>query len=114
MTTEARPRSGARKKAVLPRFTELDRTVVRDLGTMVKIELDQDTHDFSHLVGKKVVIDGKLEYCFSIERLAHPAPWKRGEQVHLLIRKSAVKRRNWVGSISAGGELPTSWSEPVV
>ena len=112
MIREVRTRSEARKKAGLPRFTGLDRIVMRDIGTMVKIELDQDTHDFSHVVGKKLVIDGKLEYCFSIERLAHAAPWKRGEQVHLLIRKSGVKRRNWVGSISAGGQLSTPWSDP--
>jgi hypothetical protein len=92
-------------------FTELDRITVRDIGTMVSVELDQDTHDFSHLLGKKIVINGRMEYCHSVERLAHGAPWKRGERIHLLIRKAKGKRMNHAGSIGPDGKLSTPWSD---
>ena len=100
-----------RKRAVRPSFTELDRITVREIGTMVLVDLDRDTQDFSHLLGRKIVIDGRMEYCFSVERLAHGAPWKRGERVHLLIRKASNKRTNHAGSIRPGGEFSTAWSD---
>jgi hypothetical protein len=94
-----------------PSFTELDRITVREIGTMVVVDLDRDTKDFSHLLGRKIVIDGRMEYCFSLERLAHGAPWKRGERVHLLIRKASNKRTNYAGSIRPGGEFSTPWND---
>jgi hypothetical protein len=95
-----------------PSFTELDRITLRDIGTMVSVELDRDTDDFAHLVGKKIVINGRMEHCFSIERLSHGAPWKRGERIHLLIRKTKAKRKNHAGSIGLGGELTAPWTDP--
>ena len=38
-------------------------------------------------------------------------PWKRGEQVHLLIRKARNKRANRAGSIRPGEEFSTPWSD---
>jgi hypothetical protein len=108
---ERLPRKHARKLPPRPSFTELDRITLRDIGTMVSVELDRDTDDFAHLVGKKIVINGRMEHCFSIERLAHGAPWKRGERIHLLIRKTKAKRRNHAGSIGLGGKLSTPWSD---
>jgi len=67
----------------------MDRFKVRDVGLLVTVELDRDTDDFSHLVGQKIVIDGALETCFSVERFSHMPPWKQGERVSLLIRKEA-------------------------
>lgn len=79
-----------RKSAPIPRpiFTELDRQSLRNVGVIVYVALDRDADDLSHLVGKKIVIDGRLEVCFSIERVDHPAPWKAGERIGLLIRKA--------------------------
>jgi hypothetical protein len=84
-------------------FTAVDRIAVRDIGTMVCVELDQDTDSFAHLIDKKVVIDGRMEHCFSIERVAHAAPWKRGERIYLLIRPAKAKRTNHAGSVGPSG-----------
>jgi hypothetical protein len=70
-----------------PSFTALDRFRSKKVGLLVTVELDRDTDDFSHLVGKKIVVDGKMEMCFSVERLPHAPPCKKGESISLLIRK---------------------------
>jgi hypothetical protein len=69
-----------------PSFTALDRFRSKT-GLLVTVELDRDTDDFSHLVGKKIIVDGKMVTCFSVERLPHAPPCKKGESVSLLIRK---------------------------
>lgn len=76
-----------KRKSPRPTFITLDRFRVKKLGVMVTVELDRDTDDFAHLIGKKIVIDGKMEVCFSVERLPHAPPLKKGERVSLLIRK---------------------------
>lgn len=70
-----------------PSFTALDRFRSKKAGLLVTVELDRDTDDFAHLVGKRIVVDGKMEMCFSVERLPHAPPCKKGESVSLLIRK---------------------------
>jgi hypothetical protein len=70
-----------------PSFTALDRFRSKKAGLLVTVELDRDTDDFGHLVGKKILIDGKMETCFSVERLPHAPPCKKGESISLLIRK---------------------------
>jgi hypothetical protein len=111
MATVARARGRTRKQPPRASFKELDRVTVRDIGTIVSVELDRDTRDFSHLLGKKIVINGRIEYCFSVERLNHRGPWKRGERVHLMIRKAKAKRTNHAGSMGPGGELSAPWSD---
>ena len=76
-----------------PSFTSLDRINVRGVGLLVSVALDQDTDDFSHLVGKKIVIDGRLETCFSVDRFNHLPPWKAGERIGLCIRRVKAPRR---------------------
>lgn len=71
-----------------PTFATLERISVRGIGSIVSVELDRDTQDFGHLIGKKIVIDGRLETCFSVERLAHTGPWRAGERINLCIRKA--------------------------
>ena len=82
-----KPSKVVRVRNVRPSFTSLDRSKVRGVGSLVMVELDRPTSDFSHLIGKKIVIDGRMETCFAVEGLHHPAPFKRGEQVSLVIRK---------------------------
>ena len=84
---EQKKRRG-RARITRPTFTTIDRLSLRGVGTIVFVTLDKDTNDFAHLVGKKIVIDGRMEICFSIERLDHSAPWKAGERIGLLIRKA--------------------------
>ena len=71
-----------------PASTGLERTILKGVGVLVSVELDQDTDDFAHLVGKKIVINGRLETCFSVERFNHSPPWRAGERIALLIRKA--------------------------
>jgi hypothetical protein len=84
---EPEKQSGEESEA-RPAFTMVDLLRLRGVGTIVYVELDRDTTDFVHLVGKKVVIDGRMETCFSIERLTHASPWKAGEKIGLLVRKA--------------------------
>src|SRR5262245_26040525 len=51
-------------RASRPSFTALDRFRSKKIGLLVTVELDRDTDDFAHLVGKKIVVDGKMETCF--------------------------------------------------
>jgi hypothetical protein len=88
--------SQARRKAerlslreARPSFIALDRFRSKKAGLLVTVELDRDTDDFGHLIGKRIVVDGKMEMCFSVERLPHAPPCKKGESVSLLIRKGA-------------------------
>jgi hypothetical protein len=78
----------AGQRLARPTFTALDRFRSKKTGLLVTVELDRDTDDFSHLVGKKIVVDGKMETCFSVERLPHAPPCRKGESVGLLIRKA--------------------------
>jgi hypothetical protein len=83
-----RKAENASRRLERPSFTALDRFRSKKAGLLVTVELDRDTDDFGHLVGKKILIDGKMEMCFSIERLPHAPPCKKGESISLLIRKS--------------------------
>ncbi|WP_119271495.1 hypothetical protein [Taklimakanibacter deserti] len=109
MATELGRHKKIKKRPSRATFTALDRVAVRDIGTMVCVDLDQDTDSFAHLIGKKVVIDGRMEHCFSVERIAHAAPWKRGERIYLLIRKARAKRTNHAGSIGPSGGIAGLW-----
>jgi hypothetical protein len=86
ITVKAMP-AARRPKSPRPTFITLDRFRAKRLGVMVTVELDRDTDDFAHLIGKRIVIDGKMEVCFAVERLPHAPPLKKGERVSLLIRK---------------------------
>jgi hypothetical protein len=78
----------ADQRLARPTFTALDRFRSKKAGLLVTVELDRDTDDFGHLVGKKIIVDGKIETCFSVERVPHAPPCKKGEWVSLLIRKA--------------------------
>lgn len=76
------------RRSLRPTFVTLDRFRAKKLGVLVTVELDRQSDDFAHLIGKKIVIDGKIETCFSVERLPHAPPIEKGERVSLLISKS--------------------------
>ena len=78
----------ASQRLTRPTFAALDRFRSKKAGLLVTVELDRDTDDFGHLVGKKIIVDGKMETCFSVARLPHAPPCKKGEWVSLLIRKA--------------------------
>jgi hypothetical protein len=82
-------KSRPRRRFARPSFTTLDRLRIRNGGLLVTVELDQATEDFAHLIGKRIVIDGKIEICFSVERVPHEPPYKKGDRIGLLIRPGA-------------------------
>ncbi len=66
------------KRAARPSFTELDRITVREIGTMVLVDLDRDTQDFNHLLGRKIVINGRMEYASPSNALLMAPPGSAG------------------------------------
>ena len=104
-----------------PAFTVLERTILKGVGVLVSVELDQDTDDFAHLVGKKIVINGRLETCFSVERFNHSPPWRAGDRIGLrfigLVGMPAGQDRSRPGTSLAlvsrtlprPGEFSESW-----
>jgi hypothetical protein len=63
-------------------FMGLDRYKIGD-RPMVAVRLDRDTHDFSHLIGEVVVIDGVKHKVMDVERYGHSPPWRKDEVVGL-------------------------------
>ena len=64
-----------------PTFTALDRFRSKRVGLLVTVELDRDTDDFGHLVGKKIVVDGKMENLGAAYTRVITGTWKAGTKV---------------------------------
>lgn len=54
-------------------------------GTAFAVANPHECHDFSHLIGQKVKIDDAYFIVRGVERLAHTPPWKKGENIGLLV-----------------------------
>lgn len=68
----------------MPSFRSIDfYTSARGRASVVK--LDQDTSDFSHLIGQLIVVDGFTRRCVAVERFAHAEPWLAGEPIALIV-----------------------------
>jgi hypothetical protein len=85
---EAERRRTEQNSKVRPAFAAVERKAVRGVGYFVSVELDRDTDDFAYLIGKRIIIDGRLETCLSVQPLSHAGPCKAGERVNLCIRES--------------------------
>ena len=55
-------------------------------GTTYVTTLDRDTDDFAHLIGAEVIINGALVTVVGVERFAHSPPWRRGEDIGLMVK----------------------------
>lgn len=54
-------------------------------GRCFVVENPVECSNFSHLIGAKVVIDG-IEYAVKgVEIKSHNAPWRKGEDIGLLV-----------------------------
>lgn len=51
----------------------------------VLVDLDRETHDFQHLLGQRIAVDGLLYTCFLVNRFAHTPPWRPGEPLGLIM-----------------------------
>lgn len=47
--------------------------------------LDRDTGDFSHILGKDIIIDNIIFTGKRVERFAHCAPWRCGEAIAIMV-----------------------------
>ena len=58
---------------------------VGGIGWEASVSLDRDTSDFSHLLQRRVIIDGHGYVCIAVNRFKHAPPWRRGERVGLVV-----------------------------
>jgi hypothetical protein len=54
-------------------------------GTAFRVQNPVECRDFNHLVGQAVMINGEQYTVRSVERFAHAAPWRAGEDIALWI-----------------------------
>ena len=67
---------------------------VAGIGWEASGTLDRDTTDFSHLMQRRVLIDGHGYVCIAVNHFRHAPPWRRGERVGLVVtaRQAAISR----------------------
>lgn len=68
----------------MPTFNVEETIHIANRGTAYVVKLDRETTDFSHLMGKRVLLDGKTFLVSGVERFAHSPPWHVGEKIGLL------------------------------
>jgi translation elongation factor EF-Tu-like GTPase len=67
-------------------FAAEDYVEIKGRGTIYTGRLDRETHDFAHLLGKKVLINGVESEVIGIERYAHMPPFRKGEAIGLFVK----------------------------
>jgi len=70
---------------------------VRGVGWEAAVTLDRDTQDFSHLLHRRVTIDGQPYVCIGVNCFEHQPPWRRGEHIGLVVhtRQTAARAVGW-------------------
>ena len=58
---------------------------IAGVGWEASVSLDRDTSDFSHLLQRRVIIDGHGYVCIAVNRFGHAPPWRKGERVGLVV-----------------------------
>ena len=66
---------------------------LKGIGWEAAVTLDRDTPDFSHLLHRRVMIDGLPYVCIGVNRFEHQPPWHRGEHIGLVVqaRQTSLK-----------------------
>jgi hypothetical protein len=59
---------------------------IRGVGWEAAVRLDRDTEDFSHLLRRPVIIDGRPYVCIKVTRFEHAPPWRKGEHIGLVVQ----------------------------
>lgn len=67
-------------------FSEAESFYIRGRGQVFSVLLDQETYDFSHLIGQKVRINGNQYTCTGVDHFAHTPPWRLGERIGILVK----------------------------
>ncbi len=68
-------------------FNDAEGFYISGRGQVFAVLLDRETHDFAHLIGQEVSVNGKKYTCTGIERFCHTAPWRKGERIGLLVKE---------------------------
>lgn len=68
-----------------PTFSALEWFKLERHGWLALVLLDRTTDDFSHVLHKAVIIDGREYLCRGVERFMHNKPWHEGERIGILI-----------------------------
>lgn len=67
----------------VPTFAVIEKIEIANRCTAYVVYLDRDTSDFSHLLGRCVLLDGSPFLVSGVERFAHAPPWHAGEKIGL-------------------------------
>jgi uncharacterized metal-binding protein len=59
---------------------------IEGVGWEAAVALDRDTRDFSHLLQRRIVIDGCPYVCIAVNCFEHPPPWRKGEHVGIVVK----------------------------
>jgi len=70
---------------VISTFMSLDRFDIPNRGIVFVVKNDTETEDFSHLINRLVIVDGTRYTCIGVERHCHSRPWRKGEQIGILV-----------------------------
>jgi hypothetical protein len=58
---------------------------IKGVGWEAAVRLDRDTQDFSHLLHRRVMIDGRPYVCVAVNHFGHAPPWRKGEHIGLVV-----------------------------
>jgi len=67
------------------KFKSLSQHTITGRGLVFCVKNPKKCDDFKHLRDQEVSIDGKIYIVKGVEFFAHCAPWKRGENIGLLV-----------------------------
>ena len=59
---------------------------IKGRGWEAAVTLDRDTSDFTHLIDRRVTIDGQIYLCVGVNHFKHPPPWRKGEHVGIVVK----------------------------
>ncbi len=69
-----------------PAFTARSWFSIDGRGTCATVGLDRESEDYSHLIGHRVVIDGRVYECTGVERRQIGLPPYVGEEIGLWVK----------------------------
>jgi len=72
----------------VPKFVSIDLFTIGH-AALLRAELDRDCADFSHLIGRRIEIDGIAVQCESVVEYEGP-PHRKGAQITLMIKRGGA------------------------
>ena len=66
-------------------FDSIETYYIAGRGKSIVVKCPFTCQDFDWLIGREAIIDGKTHKITGVERFTHSSPWKKGENISLLI-----------------------------